>query len=212
MRRPATIVMLLVGALALTAIPALAGDWAIGGEYAESCSCTVPCPCLFGSAPSKGHCDVNNYLEIKKGHLVDVSVDGVTLSITGRLGSWAKFFFSEGTTDEQAKAAIELMQKPEVFGKYLPKDIEYLPYEITSNMSIERGEGTVKFSTPASTVEMTAMAGLDGTPIEIKNFGMEVMEGHQQYKSTINSHKSGHAEFSYTESNALTSTFEISGE
>lgn len=210
MKRPAPMAMLLVLAVTLTPILSVASDWSISGDYAESCSCNVPCPCLFGNAPTKGHCDVNNYVEIKKGHLNDVNLDGVSLSITGRLGNWVKFFFSEGTTKEQAEAAMALMKKPEVLGKYLPESLDYLPYEVTSDMSIARGDGTVKFSTPATTVEMEVVNGWNGKPVSIQNFAMELLEGHKQHKSKINSHKSDQAEFSYSETNALTSSFSIS--
>jgi hypothetical protein len=208
MRKQVAVVMIALLALVFLGLPSQAGDWALKGNYTESCSCDVPCPCVFGSSPSKGHCDVNSFLEIEKGNLGDVSVDGVTVSLSSRLGNWVKFYFSENTTDEQAKAVIELLQKQEVFGVYFPETVEIRTVEMAA-LSIERGESTVKFSTPNSTVEIEMLKGLNGEPIHIENLALEVLEGHTQYKSVTNSHKSDDAEFSYTGSNGLTSTFDI---
>lgn len=210
MKKQVAVLMMAVLAVAFLGLPLQAEDWAIKGNYSESCSCDIPCPCLWGSPPTKGHCDVNNFLEIETGNLGDVSVDGVVVSMSARLGTWAKFYFSENTTDEQAQAVIELLRKAEVLGAYLPETMEILPIEMAA-LSIERSDSTVKFSTPNSTVEMEVLKGINGKPIHILNHGPELFEGHTQYKSIVNSHKSDQAEFSYTGSNALTSTFEIAG-
>lgn len=54
--------------------------WRVEGEYFESCSCEVLCPCLLSNMqarPSKGHCDVVLGFRIRKGSYGDVDISGL---------------------------------------------------------------------------------------------------------------------------------------
>ena len=77
-------------------------------------------------------------------------------------------------------------------------------------ISIERSETKVKFSVPASTVEIEIMKGRDGKPIQIRNLPAARLVDYTQYKSITNSHKSKDKEFSYAGTNGLTSKVDTS--
>ena len=49
-------------------------------------------------------------VEIKEGHYGDVRLDGISVVTTFRFGEWVKLYVSENATDEQAKAAAQLMK------------------------------------------------------------------------------------------------------
>ena len=191
----------------LTGMACSAGaqDWAIKADQASACSCDVPCPCRFGSPPTLGYCEANVLTEIEEGHYGDVRLDGIPVVMTVRVGDWVKFYVSESATDEQAKAAEQLLMN----------SISFLAgMKVLSNekvpVSIERAANKVRFSVPASTVETEMMEGLDGKPIKIQNLPVPEESDFTQYKTITNSHKSDDKEFSYSGKNGSTTRIEAS--
>ena len=199
------ILILAVGIMAAMAVSVSAQDWAIKGDYTESCSCNPTCPCHFGSPPTLGHCEGTGLLEIKEGHYGDVRLDGKSVVSALRVGEWVKYYVSEDATDEQVKAVGPLMAA--LFG--YPAEMKVLSTEKVP-VSIERSETKVKFSVPASTVEIEIMKGRDGKPIQIRNLPAVHLVDYTQYKSITNSHKSKDKEFSYAGTNGLTSKVDAS--
>ncbi len=197
-------------ALALTVAVASsveAQQWAIRADYTESCSCNPACPCLFGSTPTLGHCEGTGLVQIKEGHYGDISLDGISVVFTVHLGEWMKYYVSEEATDEQAKATEQLVASVfEIPGEWEVLSTEKVP------VSLERTETKVKFSVPASTVEIEIMKGRDGSPIKIENLPPVFAQDYTQYKSITNSHKSEDKEFSYSGTNGFTSKIEATSE
>ena len=57
-----------IGLVALTAPPhAAAPNWHVTATVAESCSCTIACPCNFGGEPNRNPCEGNRLIAIKSG-------------------------------------------------------------------------------------------------------------------------------------------------
>ncbi len=184
---------------------ATAQDWAIRGDFTNSCSCNAACPCFFGSPPTLGYCDDNSLFEIKRGHYDGVRLDGISVVTTGRMGEWAKYYVSDNATDEQVEAAVQLMKT--FFD--VPDSMEVLAVEKVP-VSIERSKSRVKFSVPASTVEIEMMTGRKGKPIKIQNLPADYAIDYIQYKSITNSHKSDDKEFAYSGTNGFTSKINAS--
>ncbi len=205
MKKEITILMLAFAVIAIMAGSAVSQDWAIKGNHTESCCCDVACPCVFGSPPTMGHCEGNSLLEIKEGHYEDISLDGISVVFTGRVGEWVKYYVSEDATDEQVKAVEPLMAK--LFEYHA--DMKVLSIE-KAPVQVERTVTKVNFSVPASTVEIELMKGRDGKPIKIQNLAPSYLIDHTQYKSITLSHKSKDKEFSYSGTNGLTSRIEAS--
>ncbi len=176
----------------------VAQEWSVKGNYIESCSCNPACPCIFGSSPTLGHCDASGLLEIKEGHYGDVSLDGISVLQTGRLGKWIKYYLSENATDEQINVVAPLMKALYGFG-----DMEVLAIE-KAPITVERSDTKVKFAGPVSTVEIEMMKGKDGKPVKIQNLAAPYLTEVTLYKSITNSHKSEDREFSYSGTNGLT--------
>ena len=69
--------------VALIAPPrAAAPAWHITATVAESCSCTISCPCNFGGEPNRNPCEGNRLIAIKSGHYEDVDLAGVSFLVT----------------------------------------------------------------------------------------------------------------------------------
>jgi hypothetical protein len=183
----------------------VAQDWAIKGDYTESCNCNVVCPCLFGSPPTQDYCEGSGLFEIKKGRYGDVSLDGVSFVWTFRMGNWIKYYVNEDVSDEQAKAVEPIMAA--LFD--LPKEWKVLSSEKVP-VSIERTATKVKFSVPASVVEIEMMEGRAGNPIKIENLPAPFLMDYTQFKSVKNSHKSEDKEFSYSGTNGFASKVDAS--
>lgn len=186
-------------------------NWAVKASYTESCSCSVPCPCTFGGAPTMGHCHANGLMEIEKGHVGDVQLDGISVVLTTSLGEWVKFYVSDNASDEQLDAAIKLIKMDAVFGAYFPEDVKVLSVE-KAPITVEKSDTMIKFSVANSTVEIGVVAGLDGKPIKIQNLPMKALNDHTQYKSVTLTFKDEDNGFEYTGTNGLTSNFDISSE
>ncbi len=188
----------------------VAQDWAIKADYTESCSCNPACPCLFGSPSTLGYCEGNSLIEIKEGHYGDVSLDGISVVTALSLGKWVKLYVSENATDKQAKAAVELIKLDQTFGLLFSGDTKILSQEKVP-VAIEKTSTNIKFSVPASMVEIEMMKGRDGKPIKIQNLPVPYMNDHTQYKSITVSHKSEDKEFKHSGTNGLTAKIETAG-
>lgn len=202
-------VMLAVSAAALLSTSSssltaqAAREWAVAADVAESCSCEVACPCNFGQ-PTTSQCDGNRLIAIERGHYGGVDLSGVNFLVTFEMGRWSKIYVDDRTSDERMAALEGLL--PVAFGAFTRnmRTVERVP------MSIARTEDTVRFSVPASTVEMQRMRGLDGQPITIDGLPSPAYRQYTQYQSTVHTHKSPDANWSHSRTNGFTSRMEVS--
>ena len=90
------------------------GDWAIKGDYFETCNCDYLCPCIYTrmeAMPTHGDCKVSMVFTIKKGHFGPLTLDGLTFAVLGHApgpmadGNWrVGLIIDEKASAEQAKA------------------------------------------------------------------------------------------------------------
>jgi hypothetical protein len=100
--------------------PAASPDFAMDATIIEACSCTMFCPCYFGTVPSgHGHgdlvehfCRFNMAYRVNRGNHGSVNLNGMKFWIAGDLGAdfskganWAEISFEPSATKEQ-RAAI----------------------------------------------------------------------------------------------------------
>src|ERR687887_458419 len=55
---------------------AAAPGWHVTATVAESCSCTISCPCNFGGNPNRSPCEGNRLIAITSGRYEDVALAG----------------------------------------------------------------------------------------------------------------------------------------
>jgi len=211
MKKEITILMLAFAVIAIMAGSAVSQDWALKGDHAEACCCNAACPCNFGSPPTRGYCEGNALLEIKEGHYGDVHLDGIAVVLAFRFGEWVKPYVSENATDEQAKAAVQLMKLEPTYGIVFSYGDPKILSSEKAPVSIEKTSTKLKFSVPTSTVEIEMTKGRDGKPIKIQNLSFPFLKDYTQYKTITNSHHSEDKEFSYSGTHAARSKIEASG-
>ena len=204
MENRTTILMIVFCTIGIMATSVAAQDWAIKADYTESCSCNPTCPCVFGSPPTHDYCEGNNLIEIKEGHYGGVRLDGMSVVTAFSLGKWLKLYI-----DEKEKALLELLKLKPTFGLLYSGKSEILSQE-KAPISIEKTSTKVKFSVPASMVEIEMMKGRGGKPVKIQNLSLPFMDDHTQYKSILVSHKSEDKEFKHSGTNGLTASINAS--
>jgi hypothetical protein len=194
-------------AVCLVAIPtpprAAAPDWHITATVAESCSCTVACPCNFGGEPTRSPCEGNRVISITSGHYEDVDLKDVTLLVTFTMRSWSKIYVSEKVSDRQMAAVEALL--PIAFAGFHKGMLSFTKAPITMEITADR----VRFSGPESSVEMQVMRGFDGKAVKILNLPSPVFHDYTQFRSITHEHTSPGHSFSHSNTNGFTSRMEI---
>ena len=175
-------------------------EWAINADVASACACSVPCPCVYGAAPTRGFCEANVLLEIKDGHYKGIRLDGLSMVMSWRGGKWVKYYVRKDASDKQVAALQKLMPAAApLFGKVKVLAVEKVP------VSVERTATTVKFSVPASKVSIALMKGQDGKPIITQGLKHPLQAiDRVQYKAVTLSHKGGKQKFDYSDTNGTT--------
>jgi len=183
---------------------AAAPVWTLAANVAECCSCEIPCPCNFGR-PTDLRCDGNRLIEIVEGQVDGADLAGISFLVTFEMGKWSKIYIDERLNSAQTEAFNAIM--PLAFGWFLrqSRSIERVP------LAVERTDDLVAFSTPASTVEMKPLAGLDGGRIKVSGLPSNVFHDYVQYESVKHTHMGQDREWSYSGTNGFTSRMIASG-
>jgi hypothetical protein len=189
--------------LALTSPRAAEPNWHITATVAESCSCTVACPCNFGGEPNRNPCEGNRLISIKSGHVENVDLGGVAFLITFTMRGWSKIYVSDRVTDRQMAAVESLL--PIAFAGFHRGMLSFTKAPITMDVTEKR----VTFSGPESSVEMEVMRGFDGKAVKILNLPNPAYQDYTQYKSVSHRHSSAQHTFSHSGTNGFTSTMDV---
>ncbi len=190
-------------ALALTSPRAAEPTWHITATVAESCSCTISCPCNFGGNPNRTPCHGNRLIAIQSGHYEDVDLAGVSFLITFEMRGWSKIYVSDKVSDRQ-NAAVEALL-PIAFAGFQRGLLSFTKAPITMDLTATR----VAFSGPESSVEMEVVRGFEGRPVQILNLPNPAYQGYTQYKSISHTHTSTQATWQYAGTNGFTSTMDV---
>ena len=197
----AAIPVLLLG---LTAPPrAAAPNWHITATVAESCSCTISCPCNFGGEPNRNPCEGNRLIAIKSGHYEGVDLSGVSFLVTFTMRSWSKIYVSDKVSAAQEKAVEALL--PLAFAGFHRGMLSFTKAPITMEITEKR----VTFAGPESSVDMEVMRGFDGKSVKILNLPNPAYQDYTQYRSVSHKHSSDKATWSHSGSNGFPSTMDV---
>src|SRR5258705_10675835 len=89
-------------------------SWQVNGQYYETCNCDFVCPCILGQMavrPTKGSCTFAMAMQIERGNLANVSLDGLAFILLGLTpeemgkGNWSVgLVIDERATAEQRDA------------------------------------------------------------------------------------------------------------
>lgn len=181
-----------------------AAGWSLTANVAECCSCEIPCPCNFGRSTDL-RCDGNRLIEIYEGHVDGADLAGIRFVVTFEMGKWSRIYVDERLDDERMEAFHAIM--PLAFEWFLnqSRSVERVP------LTVDRTSELIRFSTPASKVEMKPLAGLDGGPITVNGLPSNAFHDYVQYESVTHTHTGHEREWSYSGTNGFTSRMEASG-
>ena len=178
-------------------------NWHLAATVAESCSCTVSCPCNFGGEPTKMPCHGNRIISITGGHYEDVDLGGVQLLVTFSMREWSKIYVSDNVSEKQMAAVEKLL--PIAFAGFQRGMLSFTKAPITMTVTASR----VTFSGPESSVEMDVLKGFGGQPVKVLNLPSAAFQDYTQYKSVTHKHSSDKTTFSYSGTNGFTSTMDV---
>ncbi len=201
MRTTLALVTVLVLALVVPSA-ARQPSWKMTATVAESCSCTISCPCNFGGEPSHLPCEGNRIISIEQGHYDDVDLAGVQVLVTFNMRNWSKIYVSDKVSDRQMKAVEALL--PLAFAGFHRGMLSFTKAPIT----MEATESRVKFSGPESSVEMEVMRGFNGKAVKVLNLPNPAYQDYTQFKSIVHTHTSAAQSWSHTGTNGFTSRWE----
>jgi hypothetical protein len=198
-----TLAALALGILTATAPPhAAEPNWHLTATLAESCSCTVSCPCNFGGEPSKMPCHGNRVISINAGHYEDVDLAGIQFLVTFSMREWSKIYLSDKVSEKQAAAVEKLL--PIAFAGFQRGMLSFTKAPITMTVT----ESRVSFSGPESSVEMDVMKGFGGKPVKVMNLPSAVFQDYTQFRSVVHTHTSATHSWSHKGTNGFTSKWE----
>src|SRR4051795_1183952 len=199
--------LLIAVVLIVTAISAppraAAPNWHVTATVAESCSCTISCPCNFGGNPNRNPCEGNRLIAITSGHYEGVDLASVSFLVTFNMRSWSKIYVSDKVSDRQMAAVEALM--PIAFAGFHKGMLSFTKAPITMDITEKR----VRFSGPESSVDMEVMSGFGGKPVQVLNLPSPVFQDYMQYKSVSHKHASDKATWNYSGTNGFTSTMDV---
>ena len=199
--------IVLVALLLLLEIPSAARQaaWKMSATVAESCSCTVSCPCNFGGEPSHMPCEGNRIISIDSGNYDDVDLAGVQMLVTFNMRNWSKIYVSDKVSDRQMKAVEALL--PLAFAGFHKGMLSFTKAPITMAMT----ESRVRFSGPESSVDMEVMKGFNGTAVKVMNLPSAVFQDYTQFRSVSHTHTSAAHSWSHKGTNGFVSKWDASG-
>ena len=192
-------VLIVLWLVAIIPSRAQAPSWSLTATVAESCSCTISCPCNFGGEPSHMPCEGNRMIAIEKGHYQDVDLAGVQLLVTFNMRNWSKIYVSD-TVSERQMTAVEAML-PLAFAGFHKGMLSFTKAPITMEITDAR----VRFSGPESAVEMELVKGFNGQAIRISNLPAAVFQEYTQYRSVSHTHSSKTHTWNHKGTNGFTS-------
>lgn len=100
-------------------------NWQISGDYFETCSCDLLCPCIttnLTGEPTKGHCNFAMVFRIDKGSYGDQTLDGLSFALAGHTpgvmaeGNWSVGLILDKRVTEAQQEALTTIVSGQVGG------------------------------------------------------------------------------------------------
>lgn len=166
--------------------------WTIKATYYESCSCNAPCPCPFGLPMTNSYCKLNALIVIHKGSFNKTDLKGVKLIMSGSVGKWGAYYFSEETTNDQ-KRSIE-----QILAIVNPGGFDTILTSQHAKINVEDKGDKIHFAASNIMVEMSMVKGNNDKPVVIQNLKGKLFKGYIPWLSAINSRSFQDREYDFT--------------
>ncbi len=200
----------------------MANNWNLEGNYFESCTCDLVCPCIFLMPPTKGYCNALVGWKIDKGRLGEVKLDGIKVAVyleaPGMLtdGGWkVNLYIDDAATEMQVMAISELWSGKH--GGHLAviaglisevKSVEQAPIDFI----IDGKKRHLKIGKVGEN-EMYTIEGEDGGDVIVSNHPLAIAPGNDVSvaKSKKTWYRSNGIDHTHSDTVGLASAFQYSG-
>ena len=199
-------------------------DWALNATIIEACSCTMFCPCYFGTVPA-GHahesmvehyCRFNMGYRVNQGNFGAVRLNGIKFWISGDLGAdfskganWAEITFEPSVSKEQRMAITTII--PHVY------PVTWKSFTIGADAPIDwtatddRAEARLNGGKSALVV-LRKNPGMTPAPVVIRNlryFGAPRNDGFILMPNEVEAYRVGPNAFEFQGTNGFMITYDI---
>lgn len=176
-------------------------SWQLSATVAESCSCTISCPCNFGGRPNRMPCEGNRMISIDAGRYGDTDLAGVQFLVTFEMGTWSKIYLTDKVTPAQERAVNALL--PIAFAGFHKTMLSMSKVPVTMEITDSR----VRFTTPESSVDMEVVRGFNGQAIRILNLPSQQLQDYTQFRSVSHTHTSATHTWKHSGTNGFVSKY-----
>lgn len=164
----------------------MSDNWNIKGNYFESCTCDLVCPCIFLEPPTKGFCEAFVGWNIKEGRFNGTNLSNLNVAVwlhaPGLLtdGGWDLALYIDKNADDAQKGALQDIYggkvggHPAVIASLVSNVIGVHSAEISFSFDAKSKEMIVK---DVGEVKMNAVAGADGGDVVVTNNPLAVSPG-----------------------------------
>lgn len=162
--------------------------WHLSGEYFESCSCDVLCPCITSQAtamPTPGYCSFVMGLKIDRGQYEGATLDGLNVAIIGWAegpmangNSSGEMYLDSRASTDQRRALEDLLSgkgggAPAALSAFMPK---FLGFK-TAPISYTVDGGTRRLSVDGvGKQEVTGLPGMAGETLVLTKTGHPISD------------------------------------
>lgn len=179
--------------------------WQLSATVAESCSCTISCPCNFGGRPNRMPCEGNRMISIDSGRYGDTDLAGVQFLVTFEMGTWSKIYLTDKVSPQQEAAVNALL--PIAFAGFHKTMQSFSKVPLT----LEITDSRVRFTTPESSVDMEVVRGFNGQAIKVLNLPSPQLQDFTQFRSVSHTHTSASRTWKHSGTNGFVSKFNAAG-
>jgi len=161
--------------------------WSLEGDYFESCTCDLVCPCIFLMPPTRGYCEALVAWHIKKGHMDGTKLDGLNVAVWLRSpkiltdGNWRLALYVDDKADQKQKEALsdiwggKVGGHPAVLAGFVT---ELLGFKSASIQFKEEGKKHHLVIKGIAENEMYSIDGENGGDVTVSNHPLAVSPGH----------------------------------
>ena len=185
-------------------------DAKIKGRVLEGCSCSVPCPCNFGGAPSPNHfCESVAFFELQTGKIDGVSLKGLRFALAERGGVTGIIYLDSSVSKKQAEAIQRVANWVLSLEGTPVKDV------LRGTISVDFGMNSMSGSVVGTGTYINArpLTGSDGNPSIIVSrpwiFGAFPVSHAQKGVTERLTVQTAQLKFDYSKTNANNGVFEF---
>jgi hypothetical protein len=173
--------------------------WSVSGEFIETCSCNMLCPCWFGQADlmlmDQGYCGTSLLLRIREGAHDEVDLSGqnaiVSLHFPGPTlfdaNGTGRVYIDEGASDAQAAALETILQGASGGGMEVPASLlsNWLPTK-RSAIIVTEADGELTASvTGVGEMKSRRLVNDLGNKMKLQNAAFSLVFGHEGHEGDL---------------------------